>query len=650
MNKRILQIIILCFLYYGAHSQTVITDEQQTHWGHFEKVTFKMNGIEAWYIKPNAPVKGNPWVWRAHFPNWHTQMDSILLERGLAIAYINTNNLYGQSKAMMIWDDFYNYLVTQKNFAPKVALEGVSRGGLYVYGWAKRNPTKVNCIYAEAPVCDFKSWPGGKGMGQGSKVDWDKLLKVYHFSEEEALKSEDIPINNLEALAAFKVPILHVIGLKDSIVPPKENTMVLIKNYINNGGTATVVPMTKGEQSAGGHHFPIAHPEKLADFIYQNSVPVSSALKEEEFIHFYGDLNNTNYRIKKEKEVTVAFLGGSITDMIGWRDKVSTYLQELYPETKFTFINAGIPSLGSVPDAFRLKTDVLDKGRIDLMFIESAVNDRVNGTSDEQQRCALEGIVRQAYRVNPHINLVMMAFADDEKVADYKENKVPLEVKVDEDIAEHYQLSFINLAEAVSKRIEAGELTWADDFKSIHPAPFGQEIYFSEIKTFLQKALNENTSNALKTSKLPLPLQKFAYSGGQYVNLNQAKIIKDFVIDSSWKPNNNIHTRPGFVNVPVLIANKPGAEITFSFKGTAVGIAVLSGPDAGIINYTIDGKTYPPVNLYTQWSKALYLPWYILLEDHLSPQKHTLIIKVSGNKQTLSSRDACHIVHFLVNK
>ncbi|MES2653353.1 MAG: SGNH/GDSL hydrolase family protein [Bacteroidota bacterium] len=647
--RRIQILFILCLVGHFAFSQAIISNEQKTIWKKFEKVTFKFNGIEAWYVKPKVPAKGNPWVWRAHFPNWHTEMDSVLLERGMYVAYVNTNDLFGHPKAMMIWDDFYNYLVKEKNFAPKVALEGVSRGGLYVYGWAKRNPAKVSCIYTEAPVGDFKSWPGGKGIGKGSPKDWAKLLAVYQFTEAEALEYDDLPINGLDGLTANKVPILHVIGLLDSLVPPAENTNVLVKNYLSKGGKATVVAMTKGKQTLSGHHFPIEQPEKLAEFIYQNSVPVHHPLKDENFIQFYGTFNNLNYRIKKEKKATVAFLGGSITNMQGWRDKVASYLKELYPETNFTFINAGIPSLGSLPHVFRLKTDVLDKRRIDLMFIESAVNDHVNGTSEQVQRRALEGIVRQAYQANPNMNMVMMAFADEDKIADYKLNKIPLEVKVHQDIAKYYQIPFINLAEAVYKRIEADEFTWSGDFKNLHPSPFGQELYFSAIKTLIQKELINNSVNTLEAFKLPTFLQKFAYTNGAYVSAQNANIKKGFVVDASWKPQDKAGTRSGFVNVPVLLADTPGAATSLSFKGTAVGITVLAGPDAGMIEYTIDGGNPKTIDLYTQWSKNLHLPWYLLLGDELLVGKHILSIKILVKQNEKSLGNACRIVHFLVN-
>ncbi|TCC89075.1 alpha/beta hydrolase [Pedobacter frigiditerrae] len=258
---------------YSAMAQQHITEEKTVKWHHFDKTEFKFNGLSAWVIAPKKAIAGNPWVWKAYFPDWHTQPDSILLERGFHVAYLQTNDLFGHAKALDSWDQFYEYLIAKKAFAQKVALEGISRGGLYVYGWSKRNPTKVSCIYAEAPVCDFNSWPGGKGTSKGSVADWKKLLTVYNLTEEEASQYKDQPKDNLDQLAALKVPILHVIGLDDRIVPIVENTMLLVQNYILKGGPATVIPMTKGIQSLEGHHFPIENPAAIADFIYRNSVP-----------------------------------------------------------------------------------------------------------------------------------------------------------------------------------------------------------------------------------------------------------------------------------------------------------------------------------------------------------------------------------------
>ncbi|MCH5687704.1 hypothetical protein LWM68_27625 [Niabella sp. W65] len=132
-------------------------------------------------------------------------------------------------------------------------------------------------------------------------------MKVYGFSEAEAIQYNDQPKDNLETLAAYKVPILHVIGLNDSIVPNEENTFKLVQNYIKAGGPAAIVPMTKGTQSLQGHHFPIETPEGLANFIIGNITPVKPVLASERFISVNNGLSNLAYRIGQKDSITVAF-------------------------------------------------------------------------------------------------------------------------------------------------------------------------------------------------------------------------------------------------------------------------------------------------------------------------------------------------------
>lgn len=107
----------------------------------------------------------------------------------------------------------------------------MSRGGLIIYNWAAANPEKTACIYADAPVCDIKSWPGGKGKGPGDPASWQKCLQAYGLTENEALAYDKNPIDNLEPLARAMVPLLHVCGDADEVVPLEENTAVLAERY-----------------------------------------------------------------------------------------------------------------------------------------------------------------------------------------------------------------------------------------------------------------------------------------------------------------------------------------------------------------------------------------------------------------------------------
>lgn len=102
--------------------------------------------------------------------------------------------------------------------------------------------------------------------------------------------------------------------------------------------------------------------------------------------HFVRDgLQNSFIKFNKGMKGRVAFLGGSITYNPGWRDSISSYIEKRFPETEFEFIAAGIPSMGSTPGAFRLERDILSKGKIDLLFVEAAVNDPTNGRSSTEQ-------------------------------------------------------------------------------------------------------------------------------------------------------------------------------------------------------------------------------------------------------------------------
>ncbi|MNL65617.1 hypothetical protein D3C87_1899700 [compost metagenome] len=99
----------------------------------------------------------------------------------------------------------------------------------------------------------------------------------------------------------------------------------------------------------------------------------------------------------------------------------------------------------------------------------------------------------------------------------------------------------------------------------------------------------------------------------------------------------------------MLVATRPTATLTLSFKGTAVGMSVVSGADAGTVVYSIDNGPEKELDLYTQWSKSLHLPWYVLFGSNLKEGSHILKLRISEHKNEKSTGNACRIAHFLVN-
>jgi len=621
-------------------------------WKGFTRYHLKFHGKSAFITTPNKPCMEKQWVWRARFPEWHTEMDEILLNEGFCIVYINTNNQFGSPKAMEVWDAFYEYLVKELGFHEKLTLEGVSRGGLFVYNWAKRHPNRVNCIYTEAPVCDYKSWPGGFGIGKGDQQSWEILKSEYGFKDDhEAKVFFGNPIDNLKALANARVPVMSMIGLNDKVVPPSENTFILSDRYVKLGGISMIVPCTESKQDLYGHHFPIETPQLAADFIISNTISPVHPLHSNSFHTVGAALRSSYSKFKRHNIGTVAFLGGSITWNSGWRDSICYYLQDQFPETKFNFINAGIPSMGSTPGAFRLKRDVLSKGEIDLLFVEAAVNDATNGRSSKEQIRGMEGILRHARTANPATDIIVMHFVDPEKIESYNRGEVPEVIENFNQVTRHYNISTINLAKEVTDRINNKEFTWKDDFKNLHPSPFGQSVYFHSMKTFLDQAFNMPLSNDAKTAahSLPTPYDPFCYSNGQIISFETASKLDGFEIVSVWNPPIQAGTREGYVNVDMLVGDKPGDSFELKFKGTAVGIMVAAGPDAGMIEYSIDGHDPVKVDLFTQWSSRLYLPWYKTLAAELGNGTHVLNVKLSKDKNPESLGHGCIVKGFYLN-
>ena len=246
---------------------------RKSDWNGFEQYYFEVAERSAWVVVPTQAAAGNPWIWRARFPGFHAEMDLELVRQGFHLAYIDVAGMFGSPKAVAIGDEFHQYLTTQRGLAAKAVMEGVSRGGLFVYNWTVQNPKNVACIYCDTPVLDFKSWPGGKGSGRGSAGDWKQCLNVYGFTEQQAIGYSGNPVDVAAAvIVSHKIPVLHIVSENDVIVPPAENTRVLQQQLQMQGYAMPVISVKVGTKQSSGHHFTHPDPDRVVKFIMKNGM------------------------------------------------------------------------------------------------------------------------------------------------------------------------------------------------------------------------------------------------------------------------------------------------------------------------------------------------------------------------------------------
>ena len=228
-------------------------------WLGFKRHMFHVDGCECWLVDPPKALPGNHWVWGLMFPGAFADRTGTqtLLKKGYYYAYMNVGDTFGAPSALAHLSAFYKAMAGA-SLRSKVALVGLSRGGLYAYNGASQNPDKVSVINGDAPVCNFASWPYAHGAPSGAD-EWKKLLDVYGFKiTDEALACPTQPIKEMGPLAAAHIPLITVVGDVDTAVPYGENTAVVEAEYkkldgYNHGHTQTNL---QSPSSRAGRSYP----------------------------------------------------------------------------------------------------------------------------------------------------------------------------------------------------------------------------------------------------------------------------------------------------------------------------------------------------------------------------------------------------------
>ncbi len=182
------------------------------------------------------------------------------LAKGIAVAGVDVGESFGNPKGRATYNALHEYLTTgDLKFAKQASLLARSRGGLMLYNWAAENPQKVKCIAGIYPVCDLRSYPG-----------LARACGAYEMTEKELAEvlSQHNPVDRLAPLAKAKIPIFHIHGDIDKVVPLEANSGTIAKRYKELGGEMEVL-IAPGQ----GHNMWIGFFEckPLIDFVIKHA-------------------------------------------------------------------------------------------------------------------------------------------------------------------------------------------------------------------------------------------------------------------------------------------------------------------------------------------------------------------------------------------
>lgn len=321
--------------------------------------------------------------------------------------------------------------------------------------------------------------------------------------------------------------------------------------------------------------------------------------------------------------VTVGFLGGSITEMNGFRPRVMKALQEKYPDIEFKEIAAGLASTCSDTGAFRMEQDLLSHGMPDLFICEAAVNDDQDGHfSREHSIRGMEGIVRHMLMVNPRCAVVVGLMVNKSQYDQLMKGETPRHYVAHTEVAKHYGAAIADVGSALVESAKNGGISW-NEYRDCHPSPAGCDLGAEVVMKAIDGVFDPTRSR--DAIKLPPPIDELSYFHGRFLQFAKVKCGKGWQVSHpDWQsiPGSK---REYFIQGDALWTETPGSELEFSFNGTACGALLTVGPDAGDLEVSVDGSEWRKIGL--RGGGQLHYPYTQMFADDLKTGPHLVKLR-----------------------
>lgn len=377
-------------------------------------------------------------------------------------------------------------------------------------------------------------------------------------------------------------------------------------------------------------------------------------------------MSNTMARLTAGQDVTVAFLGGSITAGTGttsggtrYADGVFNWFRAKAEENGATAVNKnyGIGGTGSDYGALRLG-EKLAADQPDILFVEFAVNDE---NKDENTLTPfMESIVRQAKTSNPSMDIVFINSFMGNFLDEYHNGLLPNSVRLNNEIAAYYAIPSINvgkytydaIAEAApnidkqpNKNDDVGTpehtayYTYMSD--NSHPNNTGHAFYAEKITEYL-----EGLYTAEAKAKPAMPVTGLSdYFEGTYSTLTDA-LASSAVENNGWEMMDG-QTAPSY-KWDIYKSDAAGESLTFTFNGTGLYLFIPRHNTTGILTVQVDEGAAFEVDTWNYGGsytiQETYLTDYAIklipVVQDLSPGEHTVVITNKGEQSPENTSSA----------
>lgn len=231
-------------------------------WFGFRCKKFIFEGRDAYLVFPDTPEEQRNWTLKTEYRDAFPEAEIELLKRGYHAAFLTNLTRFATKEDCDAKARFVAYLHETYGLRKKCIPVGMSCGGAHAMNFAGSHPECVACMFIDAPVLNYLSFP--------AKPQWESIwnaefLKAYPgMTRAKLLKFTEHPMNQIDTLKKEKIPVLLVYGNEDTTVPYEENGQYMEDEYADTPGLLTI--MRRNYQGHHPHGFP-QNPELIADYI-----------------------------------------------------------------------------------------------------------------------------------------------------------------------------------------------------------------------------------------------------------------------------------------------------------------------------------------------------------------------------------------------
>ena len=322
-----------------------------------------------------------------------------------------------------------------------------------------------------------------------------------------------------------------------------------------------------------------------------------------------------------ENDLTVAFLGGSITEgtganglSSGYAAQVGEWFRTTYTDKNVTVVNAGYGGTGSNFGMFRLYDQVLRKSP-DILFVEFAVND--NDYGEYVARKYMEGIVRSALHAKKVPRII---FVYTTKYWNGFSNMKAAH----REVAEYYGIPSVDVGAVVEERVANGANVYSLLGDGVHPTQTGHNLY-------AQTIIDALSAHPEEYLVLPAAKETPLLDGNEVVCPRTVSIAEHAAFTGDWTVSSyQDGSGAPATYMKTAVSGTAGAEFTMDFYGKYLGLSYVMSNATGYLTYYIDGKRIGMVG--TAYNAISYEKGTAkVLKDDLSEDWHTLRMVVYGD-------------------